>query len=296
VANTLPGSRLPIFVNINAPTSFYDQIDIGGVGFQWPNETTIDFSMRPVVSRSAILVANAGVAIAPADLNGNNVRYDWTSTDLSLSGKGDFFGWWGFTLPNSTRVETPEFPITITDHGPGLGVSTGAIVDGAAGYMPITFGALQKDVRFGDRRMQYFSTLVQTKVLGAVVPPDQEIGYEFELLDFLSKRLALELIKPGIDFWSRQQRTATSTQTQEITAYPDMIASLKELRIDLARTLSEEWAQVQLLVPGTPTRKVVPMPASSLNGFPNVSRNPQFTQQLRTLGWGDPEIGFWAFP
>ena len=293
MANTLPASRLPVVVNAKAPASFYDQIDIDDVAFQWPNGTVIYFSMRPAVSRMPILNQNIGVMLNPPDLSGNNVRYDWQPSDIIAAGTGNFFGWWGFVIPGSDLAETPEFPIIIADHGPGLGTQTGAIADGALSYMPVTYTALQRDSRFGDRRIQNYANIVQTKVLGSTVSPDDEVNYELLLLDYLSKRLALELINPGIDFWSRQLKTSTSSQTSEVSSFPDMIASLKELRTNLIAQLASDWREVQLLVPTVTINKVVPMPTSSLSGYRHVTRNPQTNNPLRTgeIGWGFEDLG-----
>lgn len=299
MSTTLPAQRLPIVVNIGAPSSFYDQIDSGSGPFQWPNGTTIDFSVRVNSSRASLIDKAAGVALIPPDLSGNNVRYDWTPSDITTCGEGDFFAWWGFTLPGGpTRQETPEFSILLSDHGPGLGTQTGAIVDGAQMYLPVTFTALRKDSRFGDRSLQHLAELLKMKILGYTVTPDAEDQFPLVLLDFLSKRLALDLIQPGIDFWSRQVRTATATQTAEVTSFPDMIASLTKLRSALAYQLTNDWRDVQVLVPGTPNRKVVPMPSSSLMGIPHVTRNPQQTQVLMTgwIGWSFGSLGTFPFP
>jgi hypothetical protein len=295
VANTLPASRLPLIFSLSDPASFYDQID--GVGYTvWPDGTQLDLSVRLAASRTPVLSEAPAVVLSPPDLSGNNVRYDWQPSDIASIGEGTVYAWWGITLPGSSRIESPEFPLLFSDHGPGLGTQTGAIVDGAARFMPVTFTALQKDVRFGDRRLQHLANIVQVKVLGSSVSPDQEeAAYELELLEFLSKRVALDLITPGIDFWSRQLQTATSSQTSETTSFPNMITSLTNLRGEIARGLAADWRSVQLLVPGVPSRTVVSMPTSSLSGYRNITRDPQTNAPLRT-GWFSEDLGFFPFP
>lgn len=300
MGTTMPVERLPIVVYTAAPASLYDVLyapdgstaDMGG-------DATAFMFVRPLSSRTPVVNGNAAVPLSPPDLENHNVRYDWQPADITATGEGDFFGWWRFT-PNgaSEPWETMEFPILFSDHGPGLGTDTGAIVDGAAMYMPVTFDYLQKDSRFGDRRMQRLAELVKMKVLGYTMQPDQEELLPIVLLDFLSKRVALDLITPGVDFWSRQLRVATSSQTQETSSFPDMIASLKLLRASLARELVYDWRQVQLLIPGTPNRMVVPMPASSMDGSSYVTKNPQENPRLRTgwTGWGFDGLGVFPFP
>lgn len=298
MGTTLPPQSAPVVVNKTTPSSLYDAIDSATGRPQDMTGATIDFSMRQYASRTPVLIQAAAVPLAPPDLEGHNVRYDWQSSDVS--NEGQFFGWWGYALPGHPRVETLEFLILITDHGPGTATETGAIVDGARMYMPVTFSALQRDVRFGDSSLQRQAELIKRRVLGYTILADQEENLDIVLLDFLSKRLALELINPGIDFWSRQMRTATSSATSEITAYPDMIASLKLLRENLCAQLTDDWSEIQLLVPGTPNHKVVAMPTSSLLGYPNVTRNPQHNQRLETgrrvTHWFDEELGLFPFP
>lgn len=298
MSTTMPPVRLPVVVNIAAPASFYDQIDSGGQALVWPDGTLLWLSLRALSSRVPVLDRNVAVPMAPPDNNGNNSRYDWSPEDMTTAGEGNFFAWWTFQVPGGDLQETPEFPIVISDHGPGLGTQIGAVVDGAQMYMPVTFGVLKSDVRFGDRRLQQMAELVKMKVLGYVIPVDQEDNLEIVLLDYLSKRTALDLITPGIDYWGRQLRTATSSQTSEVISYPDIISALQKLRATLCAELAEDWLQVQILVPGTPNRKVVPMPASSMEGLPFRTRNPQEMPRLRTgwTGWSFGDLGVYPFP
>jgi hypothetical protein len=297
MSTTMPAVPTPIVVNIHGPSSLYDSISVGGAAAIWPVGTTAVFSLRPLTSRTAVIAGNTAVVLTPPDLNGNNVRYDWSGSDMTTAGEGNFFGWWGYTVPGGSLQETREFPIWITDHGPGTATETGAIVDGASRHLPVTFNALRNDARFGDRRMQELSNLIQLKVLGAAVTPDGEAQYPELLIDYLSKRLALDLITPGIDFWSRQIRTSSSTQVAEMTSYPDMIAGLKELKASLARQLCHDWETVQLFLPSTPNYKVIPMPTSSLLGIPHKTRSPQHMPRLQTglVGWNDEDLGFFPF-
>lgn len=297
MGTTLPSQPVPIVVSKSSPSSFYDEIDSASGRPIDMTGAVIDFSMRLSSSRTPVINQSSGVPLAPPDLEGHNVRFDWP--DLS-SYEGQFFVWWGYALPSQLRAETLEIPIFITDHGPGVGTETGAIVDGARMYMPITFSALQKDSRFGDAGMQRQADLVKRRVLGTTMAADQEESLDILILDYLSKRVALELINPGIDFWSRQLQTATSSQTSEVTSYPNMINSLKLLKANLCEQLASDWAEIQLLVPGTPNERIVPMPASSLMGYRHVTRNPQASQRLitgvRALFFVDDELGTFPFP
>jgi|ERR1039457_779859 hypothetical protein len=301
--------RSPIILPLGVEFTFTDLITKNN------NESvkieSVEFYMRAFFSRTPLL--NGITAKAVSGIAGENVKVELTSADLAT--EGEYFAWWGFES-EGVEYQTPEFPIVVSDHGPGIGVQTGAIVDGVSDHMPITAEALKKSVSFGERRMQKIATLIQLRVLKEAVSPDQEIiSYELPLLDYFSKRVALELCTPGIDYWARQHRTATTQGPTEITSFPDMIASLEKLRNRLVSELEENWRELEFFVPGIKQRKSVPMPGSSLefhetpeqNGtlrrreFPVgfVTKDPNEMQRLAT-GWrGNHDLftlGFYPFP
>lgn len=273
---------------------------------------SVKFYMRAFFSREPYI---DGITAEVIDnVSGENVGVDLSEEELST--EGEFFAWWGFKESGEEK-QTPEFPIIVSDHGPGLGVQTGAIVDGVSDHMPITAEALKNSSSFGERRMQKIATLVQLRVLKESVSPDQEITtYELPLLDYFSKRVALELCTPGIDYWARQYKTATVISPNEVKSYPDMIQALEKLRDKLVIELEENWRELPYFYPELKQRKSVPMPASSLEFYecpePNgvlkrrkiplgfVTKNPNDTPKLQT-GWRDNydlfTLGFWpAFP
>jgi hypothetical protein len=246
------------------------------------------------------VISKTASTLVPTNSNGQNVMYTWQTGDISVMGEGDFMAWWNFTLPGASPADTPEFPIFVTDHGPGVGTQIGAIVMGVTAFMPVTLSALQNDERYGDRWLQQQAEVIKLRTLGTTVSPDSEEGLGVVFVDYLSKRLALQLVNPGIEYWSRQWRTATSTQTSEVSSYPDMIASLKELGRRLVRELAQEWRDLMVLQPGLAVRHVMPMPATSLSaeldpGY--ITRNPRRNESLMSggRGWG-LEYGNYPFP
>lgn len=258
---------------------------------------TVKFSMRPLTSRVPTISEATARGFNQTASTGANVAYDWQTSDVAV--EGEYMGWWTFTLVGETHPEdTPEFPILISDHGPGSGTQTGAIADGASAEMPVTFEALRNDVAFGDRLIQRKAELIKFKVLGTTVPVDQEINYHPVLLDYFSKRLALELIKPGVDYWSRQHKTVTTSGTSEVASYPDMIASLKMLEERLRCALMEEWQEVQFLVPGLPQRRIVHLPTSDMAEKEPIT--PDYTEglplQTGILVEWDMALGVFPFP
>jgi hypothetical protein len=266
------------------------------------------FYMRPLLSRTPVINGATGSVINPADQFGNNVSYQWADEDVAT--EGEYSGWWQFTRSSvdsgGSQEASPEFPIIITDHGPGLRVPTGAILDGVADHMPTTFAALRDDPRFGDRYLQRYATLIQIKVMGQAVEPDNEITqYALPLLDYFSKRVAHALCTPAIDYWGRQRKTITAQSPVEVTAYPDMIQALELLRDRLHRELIEDWRQLRYDVPGLPNRKVEVLPMSDMNwrddrGFmhaiPPKTKDPYLMPNLLTGVWGVWEFTLGLFP
>ncbi len=298
MSTTLPAKRTPIPVNVNAPGSFFDQIKSAGRAVDMTG-ATVKFYVRPFLSRIPSIVNGLTAhPIAPPDAEGNNVRYDWQTADVS-GGDGEVFAWWNFTVSGGVPKETPEFPMLFTDHGPGLATQTGAIVEGTYAFMPITINALRNDSRFGDKWLQQGAEVAKYRLLGYTVAADAEQTLHVLLLDYLSKRLALALVKPAIDYWSRQQRTSTSTQTSEVTAYPDIIKNLQDLGTRLKFELPQDWRDLRAFGLGLPERRVMSLPVSTL-GDPSDPRNRHITRSpsemppLKTGGYGfQLEFGVW---
>lgn len=299
--------KRPIYLNLGYQGDFTDSITIGEELLDTEG-ATISFFVRPIMSRTPVINGSTAVAIWPA-VKKENVKYTFEASETST--EGEFMAWWKY-VKGSEEGETPEFPIVFTDHGPGIGVKTGGIFDGVYDHMPSTFDALRNDRRFGERRIQRVITLIQMRVTGSYVTPDLEIStYPLPLLDYLSKRVALELCTPGIDYWARQEKTLTAQGPTEITSFPEIINALKELRNHLTEQLEQDWREIEFLVPGVAQRKVVAMPASTTEfedyevsgklvrrgeNQPFITRNPNLTQSLIT-GYEDYQLGLYPlFP
>lgn len=281
---TVGVTQPPLFGVIPAPDGSTQ--DMTGV--------TAVFFMRPLLSRTPVINAAPAVGLIPADSQGRNVRYDLQSSDVTL--EGNFMGWWGYTLPSSQLAETPEFRILISDHGPGLGTPTGVVVDGLAEFMPITFSALRRDGRFGDRFLQKHADYVKRVVMGVVVSADAEQSYDPLLVEYLSKRTAQRLIAPAKDYWARQHRTVQTQGPSEMASYPDMLKALDDLAYRLRCELVDDWRQLQFLVPGLPQLRVEPMPASSVgDGIDSGYRTPD-PQRTRRPSLGGPRWDGIFFP
>ena len=107
------------------------------------------------------------------------------------------------------------------------------------------------------------------------------------LISYLGKRLALDIIIPGIDYWSKQALSLSAGE-RESKAYKDRAEDLKELRkqilADTAALLPEVEAELPL-VPRrlTDTVKVLEAGFSTVHvtadpfGFPPMYGPPEET-------------------
>lgn len=252
---------------------------------------TAVFFMRPILSRTPVIDGSSATIIEPVDIDGHNISYSMVSGDVAI--EGDYSGWWGYVPSGGELIESPEFRIVITDRGPGYGAQTGVVVDGISQWMPTTLRALREDPDFGDRFLQQHADYVKRVIMGQVVTPDLEGGYDPALIEYLSKRTAVRLITPARDYWARQYKQVLTQGPSESATYPDMLQSLDSLHQRLCRELPGDWLQLQRMIPDLPQLRVESAPMSSL-GDPSLpwnrhrTPNPQETQKPALGGpfWG----------
>jgi ribosomal protein S16 len=194
-------------------------------------------------------------------------------------------GWWGIDLASTGYQETPEFPLVISDHGPGIGTPTGAVVDAIGQYMPVTFNALRYDSDFGDRYMQKFADRAKRETMGQIVTADEEVAYDPQLIDYLGKLAAKHLCTPAKDYWMRQWKTRTTQSPVEISSYPDQIAALDQLHARLCHELPDDLRQLRYyLGDALPVAKAMAVPMSSLEHVRQRTPNPALTPEPRLGG------------
>lgn len=265
-------TQTPIIVptGLTEPSVYYSIIGPNG-SQQNMSGASVMFLMRPLLSRVPV-VSESATTIVPADTNGNNVVYNWSAGDTAI--EGPYMGWFAYELPATAMAETPEFRIMITDHGPGFGTPTGAIVDGINQWLPTTLRALRNDPSFGDRMLQRHAEYIQMIVMGTVVAPDLEVVYNPALVDYLSKRTAVRIIPAAKDYWSRQPTAVSAQGPSENASYPNMLASLDALCMRLNHECAQDWRQLQRIVPGLPQLHVEPRPMSSLGDPSLLNQRP----------------------
>lgn len=288
------GARSPIVVTVGlTQASLYDVVQQDdGSAFAWTGGETVTFSMRPLLSRTPFISSAAAVTLdPPVGDDGFNIRYDWQDGDRSI--EGPYMAWWGIELEGSSFQETDEFPLLVSDHGPGIGTPTGAVVDAMGQFMPVTFMAMRDDPSFGDRYLQRFADRAKRETMNAVIPVDEEIGYDPQLVDYLGKLGAKHLCIPAKDYWMRQWRTRTTQSPVEISSYPDQVAAINQLYVQLCGELPDDLRQLRFYLGSTiPVAKSRPAPASTLDHRRHTTLDPNFTPAPRV---GGPHWQPWPF-
>jgi hypothetical protein len=114
--------------------------------------------------------------------------------------------------------------------------------------MPVTWDALLGDPRYGDGLLRATIDTVKDATFGAVVAPAAEANYPLIVIDYVAKKVALQLINPGIDLWQREPVTVSATGTNENTTYVNPVDALKMLRESLLAETKAMWGVVGPLV------------------------------------------------
>lgn len=283
-------SRAPVLMTLGMlePILYDVVMEDDGSAFAEGDIETATFYMRPLLSRTPVINGVSADIVDPEANDGFNISYQWQSGDTAI--EGPFMGWWGIETTGESFQETPEFPILISDHGPGAGTQTGPVVDGIAQYMPVTFDVLRTDDRFGDRFLQRYADRAKREMFGYVDPPDYENQYDPQLIDYLAKVAAKHLILPAKDYWARQFRTRTTQSPVETSSYPDMLAALDQLHGRLCEELPHDLRQLRFYIPSLPVAHVAVSPSSSLEHRRRRTLDPAHVAHPTVGGphWGFP--------
>jgi hypothetical protein len=136
----------------------------------------------------------------------------------------------------------------------------GRIAAAAQGEIPETWRALAGSPSYGDSFLIEKLNAVMTKLFGDVQDVATQDALDNLVVDYAGKCLALELINPAIDYWSKQPVSIGATGRNETKAYVDRSAALLRLRAFLVDQLRLMWPEVQELLPGRRVRRISNVP------------------------------------
>jgi len=123
----------------------------------------------------------------------------------------------------------------------------------ARDQLPETWDALLEANTFGEAALERRLAVVQYRLFGAVLTPEEEAAMSPLLVEYCGVLLALELIVPGLDFWSKQA-ISHSAGERESKAYKDRAEDLKELRDLLFKKAADLLDEVEDELPLLPKR------------------------------------------
>jgi hypothetical protein len=153
--------------------------------------------------------------------------------------------------------------------------------------IPETWDALLEAPTFGDEALERRLNTLLYRVFGAALTEAEQSDLSPVFISYLGKRFALDLIIPGIDYWSKQA-ISHSAGERESKAYKDRAEDLKALRALLLHDTSALLPEVEAelpLVPRQLTSTVQVQPAGFLQehvtadplGFPPLYGPPPET-------------------
>jgi hypothetical protein len=119
--------------------------------------------------------------------------------------------------------------------------------------LPETWDKLLESLNFGEPALQRRLNTLMYRAFGTVLSDADQALLDPILVSYLGKRLALELIIPGIDYWSKQVLSLSAGE-RESKAYKDRAEDLKELRKLLLDETSKMLPEIEGLLPQIPRR------------------------------------------
>lgn len=119
--------------------------------------------------------------------------------------------------------------------------------------LPETWNALLDATTFGEPALERRLQTLMYRTFGAVLDGPEQEALSPVLISFMGKRLALDIIIPGIDFWSKQALSLSAGQ-RENKAYKDRAEDLKELRKMLLADCAAMLGEIEAELPLVPRR------------------------------------------
>jgi hypothetical protein len=121
--------------------------------------------------------------------------------------------------------------------------------------LPETWDKLLEATTFGEDALLRRLSVLTYRAFGVELDAADQGALDPVLVSYLGKRMALDLIIPGIDYWSKQVLSLSAGE-RETKAYKDRAEDLKELRKMLLDETAKMLPDVDQLLP------LIPRPAA----------------------------------
>lgn len=122
------------------------------------------------------------------------------------------------------------------------------IAQHAKDEIPSTWKALIAEPEFGEEALGRRLKRVIGLVFGTELDVDEQEALDFRVQLYLSKLLVLDLIRPGVDYWSKQA-ISMSAGERESKAYGQRAEDLKKMREELLAEAANLLLDIQPLLP-----------------------------------------------
>jgi hypothetical protein len=252
--------------------SLATQITVAKKTFDLTNYN-VRFRMRQWDGSALVVDAAATVAVGTTGA----VSYNFLAADTATV--GNFMGWWHVSSKTtSENFDTPEFPITVDAHSPGVGIVTGAIASQMGAHLPMGVAGLRNDYRYGDVFLQRAVELIKYRLLQPAdyQPAANENSFHPVVVDWLAKWACIE-IGPAIrEFWMVQYQTESvnTGSNVEMSSYPDRMKALDETLRQLRMQVENDRVFVMAFFPNLVEKRRGNFPSTSSPG-PFVSDDPR---------------------
>lgn len=150
----------------------------------------------------------------------------------------------------------------------------GTIALNARSELPLTWEALSSAPAYGDPFLQRKVNTVMVRLFGIILDEDEQDALDLLVADYAGKMVALQLVVPGIDYWSKQQTGVSATGRNETKTYKDRAQDLKDLQKLLLIETTNLWPDVQALLVSRRTNTLAAVPRVGQIGdttVPNTS-------------------------
>src|SRR4029077_18670200 len=119
--------------------------------------------------------------------------------------------------------------------------------------LPETWAALLANPNFGEEALDRRLNTLMYRAFGAVLDETEQSALSPVMISYLGKKLAIDIIIPGIDFWSKQALSLSAGE-RESKAYKDRAEDLKELRKQLVADSAALLPEVEADLPWIPKK------------------------------------------
>ena len=119
--------------------------------------------------------------------------------------------------------------------------------------LPETWTALLESPNFGEPALERRLNTLMHRVFGVVLDTAEQEALSPTLTSFMGKRLAIDIIIPGIDFWSKQALSHSAGE-RESKAYKDRAEDLKALHKQILADSAALLPEIETELPVMPRR------------------------------------------